>query len=211
MLAAAAAVVVLIGVAAVVGARVLPHGGSGGSGAATASPGVRPAAVTAPGVFGIPTVASGCPAASVQAAARCPRDPECWNGLVVISGSVTASSLPCTSPHVWQTFAIAILPADVRTFDQAIVAKDPAVAAVCSMRVLLASRRPAARDIPPGSWAIEVMPPDEASFGSGARAYRCVAHSVSGPDPSTSQFGAQAGQGGKTPHGRGGPGSGKTG
>jgi Protein kinase domain len=214
MLAAAAAVVVLIGAAAVAGARVLAHGDSGdsgGSGAPTASPGVRPAAVTAPGVFGIPTVASGCPAASVQAAARCPRDPECWNGLVVISGSVTARSLPCTSPHVWETFAIAILPADVRTFDQSIVAKDPAVTAVCSMRVLLASRRAAAREIPPGSWAIEVMPPDEASFGSGARAYRCVAHSVSGPDPSTSQFGPQAGQDGRTPHGRGGPGSGKNG
>jgi hypothetical protein len=164
-----------------------------------------------PGVFGIPTVTSGCPAASVRAAAaRCPRDSECWNGLVEVSGNVTASSLPCTRPHVWETFAIAILPGDVRTFDQAIVQKNATVEAVCSMRVLLASRRGVARQVPAGSWEIEVMPPDEAAFDSGARAYRCVAHSLSGAAPSTSQFGPQADRGGQA-HGRGGPGSGKNG
>jgi len=37
--------------------------------------------------------------------ARCPRSPECWAGLVVTAGSASARGLPCTRPHVWQTFA----------------------------------------------------------------------------------------------------------
>jgi hypothetical protein len=36
---------------------------------------------------------------------------------------------------------------------------------------------------------IDVLPPDEAVFNSGARAYRCIAHVLSCTDPSTSQFG----------------------
>jgi hypothetical protein len=144
---------------------------------------------TAVGTFGIPTVTRGCPAASVPAAAaRCPRTPECWNGVVEVSGNATASSLPCRQPHVWETFAIAILPADVVTYDVDQVTANPAVRAVCSLSVLLASRRAQARLIPPRSWEIDVLPPDQAAFASGARAYRCLARPVTGPDPTTSQF-----------------------
>ena len=224
--AAAAAVVVIIGAATFAGARLLAHGTSAGAAPATtpsaAGPGATPTAGPAGGVLGIPTVTSGCPAAAVPAAAaRCPRNPECWNGTNEISGSVTARSLPCTQPHVWETFAIATLPAGVRTFDQQTVAQNPVVSAVCSMRVLLESRLGAARQIPRAFWAVEVMPPDEAAFASGDRAYRCLAHRTSGPDPSTAQFGqtagqaadrggrGQGGQGGQG--GRGGPGSGKNG
>jgi hypothetical protein len=32
------------------------------------------------------------------------------------------------------------------------------------------------------------MPPDEAAFDIGARAYRCVARALTGPAPTTSQF-----------------------
>lgn len=46
----------------------------------------------------------------------------------------------CTRSHYWETFAIAILPADARTFDQPTLEKNPTVNAVCSMRVVLASR-----------------------------------------------------------------------
>lgn len=108
---------------------------------------------------------------------------------MVISGSATASSLPCARPHVWETFAIAILPADARTYDQNIVAANRAVRAVCSMPVLLRSRRSHLKQIPAGSWEIEVLPPDEAAFSSGARAYRCIAHMLVGPDPRTPEFG----------------------
>jgi hypothetical protein len=108
---------------------------------------------------------------------------------VVTSGSATAASLPCSGPHTWQTFAIGILPADVRTYDQNFVQANPAVRSVCSLPVLLRSRLGPARRFPDSSWEIQVLPPDEAAFDSGARAYRCVAARV-GADPATSEFGA---------------------
>jgi serine/threonine protein kinase len=204
LLLAAAGVILLAGAAAVVGARVLSPGAGTGAPAAPAGTGAGPVAAPAAG-FGVPTVTSGCPAASAPGAgARCPRGPECWAGLVVTAGSASARGLPCTRPHVWQTFAIAILPAGVRTFDADKVTANPTVSAVCSMQVLLASRRGTARQLPAGSWQIAVLPPDEAAFDRGARAYRCLAARSSGAESSTSQFGPQADQGGRAEHGGGG-------
>ena len=140
------------------------------------------------GAFGVATVRIGCPAASLHlAAARCPAYPECFAGLVEISGVVSAAPLPCSEPHYWETFAIAIMPAGARTFDQPTLAENPTVKAVCSMRVLLASRRITAQRIPVSSWQIEVLPPTEAAFDSGTRTFRCVANVV-GTQPATSQF-----------------------
>jgi hypothetical protein len=102
-------------------------------------------------------------------------------------GAVTDRGLPCTRPHYWETFAIAILPADARTFDQPTLEKNPAVNAVCSVRVLLASRRGRALRIPLSAWRVDVLPPSEAAFYSGARTYRCVANVV-GRQPRTSLF-----------------------
>jgi hypothetical protein len=154
-------------------------------GASAAGPGTDGVAA----VFGVPTVTSGCPAASAgTSGARCPSSPECWNGIVAIAGDTTARSLPCTGPHVWETFAIGILPAAASTSDAVIVAKNPTVRSVCSVSVLLRSRAGAARKIPAASWDIEVVPPDEAAYDSGARAYRCLAHVLTGPDPAESQF-----------------------
>jgi hypothetical protein len=130
---------------------------------------------------------------------------------VITAGSASARNLPCTRPHVWQTFAIAILPAGVRTFDADSVAGNPTVSAVCSTRVLLASRRATALGVPAGSWQITVLPPDEAAFDGGARAYRCLAHQGGGADPSTSQFGPRADRRGRGEHSGGGPGPGKNG
>lgn len=77
----------------------------------------------------------------------------------------------------------------MRTFDQDIVQANRTVRAVCSKAVLLRSRQGRARRIRSARWDAEVLPPDEAAFDSGARAYRCVAHKIGGADPSTSQFG----------------------
>jgi putative regulator of septum formation len=106
---------------------------------------------------------------------------------VEISGVVSAESLPCDQPHYWETFAIAIMPAGARTFDEPTLAENPTVRAVCSLPVLLASRRVEARRIPASSWQIEVLPPTAAAFDSGTRTYRCVAD-VTGSQPDTSQF-----------------------
>jgi serine/threonine protein kinase len=155
----------------------------GGSGSGRAGPG------GVPPVFGVSTVTSGCPAASVgSSGARCPASPECWNGIVEIEGDTTVRSLPCAGDHVWETFAIGILPAAASTFDAELVAKDPTVSAICSLSVLLRSRAGAALKIPAAAWEIQVVPPDEAAYDSGARAYRCLAHVTAGPDPVTSQF-----------------------
>jgi serine/threonine protein kinase len=140
------------------------------------------------GAFGIATVQAGCPAASVPSAhARCPASPECWAGLVEISGVVSAETLPCDQAHYWETFAIAIMPAGAQTVDEPTLAENPTVRAVCSLPVLLDSRRVDARRIPASSWQIEVLPPTEAAYNSGARTYRCVAD-VTGSQASTSQF-----------------------
>ena len=197
LIAAAVAAGLAIAVAAgvVLGFRLLP--GSGAANAAqTRSSDTGQGVSTGhskgvPGVFGIATVSKGCPAALVAGGrARCPANPECWDGLVVISGNATAAALPCAAQHSWQTFAIALLPPGVQTFDQDIVQVDPTVRRVCSMRVLLRSRRGPALRIPAGSWEIQVLPPDEAAFDSGARAYRCLATRIDVPDATTSQFGA---------------------
>jgi hypothetical protein len=120
--------------------------------------------------------------------ARCSATPECFNGLVVIAGSATAAPLPCDHSHYWETFAIAILPTGVQTFDQPVVAADPTVRKVCSQAVMLASRQGRARLRPAADWEIQALPPSEAAFDSGARAYRCVATEI-GHQPSVPQFG----------------------
>ncbi len=111
-----------------------------------------------------------CPAGSLNDALR--RD-----------GSMTAAQVR----DVWETFAVAILPADVQTFDQPTVAADPTVRRVCSEAVLLASRQGPARRLPAPAWDIQVLPPSEAAYDSGSRVYRCLANEI-GHEPGTSQF-----------------------
>ena len=193
-----AGLVVIIVAAVLAGARFLGHGpgpsASPGSGH-QASPGITAdrsaatAAATAATVYGIATTSAGCPAAAVRGAvARCPARPECFNGLVVIAGSATAAPLPCDRSHYWQTFAIAILPAGLQTYSQPLVADDPTVRKVCSQAVMLASRQGQARRLPAADWEVQVLPPSEAAYDSGARAYRCLATQI-GHQPAASQFG----------------------
>jgi len=190
----AAGLVVIIAAALVIGARLLPHGASPGAGPAgtpaggTSHGGGAGRTVNAADVFGVATRSASCPAARLRAAvARCPAAPECFAGLTVISGAASAEPLPCGRPHYWETFAMAILPADVRTFDQPTVAADPTVREVCSGTVMLASRQGLARRLPLADWEIQVLPPTEAAFDSGSRVYRCLADEI-GHQPSTSQF-----------------------
>ncbi len=191
-IAAVAAAVVVIVAAVLIGIRLLPgHGSNPGSSGSQGGQASQPLSQgPVPGVFGVLTMTKGCPAASVVGGrARCPAAPECWNGTVDISGSVTAQSLPCQGPHTWQTFAIAILPSDVTTFDHDIVQANPTVRRVCSQSVLLRSRRGQGLRIPASGWEIDVLPPDETAFDDGARAYRCIATPAGDSTPRTSMFG----------------------
>jgi hypothetical protein len=199
-LALAAGLVVIIAAAVLVGARFLPHGSGSAAGPASTGPATTGSSGTGTGpraqgggaaatdVFGIRTTSAGCPATRQVAAARCPASPECFGGLVVSAGSASAEPVACNRSHYWETFAIAILPAEVRTFDQDAVGADRAVRTVCSETVMLASRRGQARRLPARDWRINVLPPSEAAFDSGTRVYRCLANEI-GQQPRMSQFG----------------------
>jgi hypothetical protein len=182
-------VALAVAVALLVVPRLLsPGGGPAGHGPAGAStPGASlPGAV---GVFGVATTAEHCPAASVTGAgAACVKTPECWAGVNDFNGVITASPVPCGQPHTWQTFAIAMMPSDSATFNVNIVQANPTVRALCSAKVLLASRTGAALQVPQGAWRIQVMPPDEEAFDTGVRTVRCLAgHGLE--ELKTAQFG----------------------
>lgn len=199
-LAAASGLALAVIASLIIGSRFLAHGvgahGAGAHGAGAHGVGARGGgkrARTGPagaiGTFGIATTTSNCPAASVPGAgARCPKSPECWDGLLESEGVITASPLPCAGSHTWQTFAIGIMPSDASAFNVNIVQANPAVRAVCSYKVLLASRAGRARLIPRHRWNIQVLPPDEAAYNSGVRTYRCLA-TLGYARSRTSQFG----------------------
>ena len=193
---AAVAAGIAIGVAAalIVVPRLLSPGGgpagnrpastsgtraSGPSAPGPSAPGVSTPTASAPGpvgVFGVATTTKHCPAASVAGAgAACVTTPECWAGVVEISGVISARPLPCAQPHSWQTFAIAIMPSESATYNVNIVQANSTVQALCSTKVLLASRTGAALPVPPSAWSIQVMPPDEAAYDTGVRTVRCLA------------------------------------
>jgi serine/threonine protein kinase len=165
-----------------------PSGGSAGNGPAGANtPGASPPGAV--GVFGVATTAEHCPAASVAGAgAACVKTPECWAGVNEINGVITAMPVPCGQPHTWQTFAIAMMPSASATFDVNVVQANLTVQAVCSTKVLLASRAGAALQVPQSAWSIQVMPPDEAAYDTGVRTVRCLAgHGLD--ELKSSQFG----------------------
>ena len=169
--------------------RLLSPGGgpAGASTPAASKPGAsKPGAADA---FGVPTTTDHCPAASVAGAdAACVKRPECWFGVNDFNGVISARSVPCTRRHTWQTFAIAIMPSGSAAFNVNTVQADPIVRALCSKKVLLASRTGAALQVPRSVWEIQVMPPDETAYDHGARTVRCLAgHHLD--ELTTSQFG----------------------
>ncbi|MCE7080396.1 hypothetical protein LZF96_09525 [Streptomyces sp. ST2-7A] len=134
--------------------------------------------------WGVPTTTEDCPAADIEGAdAACVVEPECWGGMVVITGNVSITAADCRTEHVWETFAIAPLPADGLTHHQAELAAHPTVREVCSAEVLAASLNERGREREADSWEPDVLPPTEARYAAGSRVLRCVAASI-GPDGS---------------------------
>jgi hypothetical protein len=126
---------------------------------------------------GTPTTTQDCPAAQVQGAdARCTRTAECWGGIVGINGDITINRSDCAGPHVYETFAIAPLPANAQTWNEHTVAGDLVVGRVCSRAVMARSRQGAALRLKPSAWSVAVVPPSRAQFDQqDLRTYRCVA------------------------------------
>lgn len=90
--------------------------------------------------FGAATTTENCPATDVDGVGgRCVATPECWSGIVDISGIVTVSRADCQTKHVWETFAIAPLPEDGMTNNARDLIKHPDVKALCSQKVMAAT------------------------------------------------------------------------
>jgi hypothetical protein len=196
----AAGLIVIIAAATLVGVRLLPQHGNAATRGSTSAAGQRsPAGSSAQGSkagglaagmspYGVATVTAGCPAASARVAtARCPAHPECWGNMTVDSGTTFIESVPCTLPHTYETFAIALMTAGARTFDYDTLEANPTVSKLCSTAVLLRSRQAGAQRLPASAWDVEVLPPTEDAFDRGTRAYRCIGAEL-GTSPSASEF-----------------------
>lgn len=130
------------------------------------------------------TTTDGCPVASAgDAHARCTQRAECWSGMVVIQGEVTSiRRIDCATEHVYETFAIAQVPAALADDYLDVLEADPSVKSVCSQENLLASRFGAAEQY--RGWTPAVLPPTPDDRNAGRRVYRCLGtpagHTVSG-------------------------------
>lgn len=127
--------------------------------------------------YGIATVAEGCPAAAIEGAeARCSERAECWSGMMLVQGEVTSiRELACEQGHVFETFAIALVPRDVAEPYLDVLEAHATVSRVCAMETLLASRFGEALEYGAERWDISVLPPTPDDREAGLSVYRCVA------------------------------------
>ncbi|MFC4856311.1 serine/threonine-protein kinase [Actinophytocola glycyrrhizae] len=145
--------------------------GSPGGAGTTTSP-----APSSTDIYGVATVTADCPAAAVpDGQAQCVRKAECWSGWVMINGEINSiRKLPCEQGHIWEVFAIAVVPGDVADPYQDVLAEHPVVKQVCSMDTLLASRFGDALRYGPERWEFEVLPPSSDDVSRDLGVYRCV-------------------------------------
>ncbi|MGW2888434.1 serine/threonine-protein kinase [Streptomyces griseoruber] len=176
LIAALAAVVVSV----TVSVTVVTHqyfgsdDGGGTSGSAAPSSGATAQDKGTSG-FGVPTTTENCPATGVDGVGgRCVASPECWSGIVDISGIITVSRADCAAEHVWETFAIAPLPEDGMTNNARDLIKHPDVKALCSQKVMAATMLPEGRAVAK-EWQTDIIPPTASEWDKGLRVFRCVA------------------------------------
>ncbi|MBN0047155.1 serine/threonine protein kinase [Streptomyces actuosus] len=192
---AAVAVSVTVSVTVVVSRTGQSSGGADSSSNAapsTAGTGQGSSSPSSPG-FGVSTTTENCPAAAVEGVGgRCVTTPECWSGILDVSGIVTVSRADCHVKHVWETFAVASLPADGMTNNARDLIKHPDVRALCSQQVMAETRSPHGADIA-DEWQITVVPPSASQWDAGLRVFRCVAAAGTEDGQMTgSHFGAPA-------------------
>jgi hypothetical protein len=127
-------------------------------------------------IYGVATVAEDCPAAKVpDGQAQCVRKAECWSGWVMINGEINSiRKIPCEQGHIWEVFAIAVVPGDVSDPYQDVLAEHPVVKQVCSMETLLASRYGDALEYGADRWEFEILPPSSDDVSRDLGVYRCV-------------------------------------
>ncbi|MEU1185487.1 serine/threonine-protein kinase [Streptomyces sp. NPDC005820] len=162
--------------------------GGGASGSVAPSSGAT-AEDKGTSAFGVPTTTENCPATSVDGVGgRCVASPECWSGIVDISGIVTVSRADCATEHVWETFAIAPLPKDGMTNNARDLIKHPDVKALCSQKVMAETMLPEGGRIAK-EWQTDIIPPTASEWDKGLRVFRCVAAALTEDGQKTgSQF-----------------------
>ncbi|MFF5187538.1 serine/threonine-protein kinase [Streptomyces sp. NPDC000345] len=191
LIAAVAAVAVSVSVSVTV--VTYRYGGSEGAGGNPVSAAAPSAGATAgdkgTAGFGVATTTGGCPATAVDGVGgRCVAGPECWSGIVDISGIVTVSRADCATRHVWETFAIAPLPEDGMTNNARDLIRHPDVKALCSQKVMAATMAPEGRETA-AEWQTDIIPPTAAEWDKGLRVFRCVAAALTEDGEKTgSQF-----------------------
>jgi serine/threonine protein kinase len=162
----------------------------------SSAPASVPAGTASPGGSASPPAGrggrtAGCVAAAGHPGAWCPTGPECWGGPVYISGQLSGiRSRPCAGQHVWETFAIATIPAQVDLSngpDYDAIKASRLASTLCSPQVLDPSRVGPAAKIPLGRWTVDVLPPTPARFEAGVRSFRCIA-TLTGTDVVGSAF-----------------------
>ena len=95
---------------------------------------------------------------------------------MLIQGQVgSIRELDCGAEHVYETFAIAAMPAAVVDPYQDQLAADASVQAVCSVQTMLATRFGDARKYGADKWSIDILPPTPDDLATGRDIYRCVA------------------------------------
>jgi serine/threonine protein kinase len=152
---------------------------AGGAGEATSTPATTTKSSSE--VYGVRTVTDDCPAAKVAGGqAACVAKAECWSGMFVVNGEIESiRRIPCDQGHVFETYAIAVVPGDVVDAYQDVLEQHPVVKQVCSMDTLLASRYGDALQYAADKWQAEILPPSSDEKSTQLGVYRCVA-SLSG-------------------------------
>ncbi|WP_367319426.1 serine/threonine-protein kinase [Streptomyces sp. HUAS ZL42] len=176
---AAVAVSVAVSVTVIVNQDQPPEdSGSSSTASASSGRGNQGPADGKAGFGGVATTTKGCPASSVEGVGgRCVTTPECWSGITDISGTITVSAADCHAKHVWETFAIAPLPADGMTNNARDLIKHPDVKALCSQQIMAKSRTAAGREAA-AEWNVDILPPTASQWDNGLRVFRCVAAAV---------------------------------
>jgi hypothetical protein len=82
--------------------------------------------------------------------------------------------LPCDQEHVWETYPICAVPADVASPYLDVPQAHPTVTKVCATEILLASRHAAALDVSADQWDSLVLAPTPEDRAARRSVYRCL-------------------------------------
>jgi hypothetical protein len=133
--------------------------------------GIAGALVGAAGSALVLTAAGGTSDQPRAGASSPPEVGTCWGGITTISSKeVTSSTIDCTKPHFWETYASGILDPGTQTPYAEDLATDPVVLDTCTKAAL--------KDYVPGkkgAFDVSVIPPDQLAWTAGDRGFSCVA------------------------------------